>query len=117
VLALVLAAIGIYGVTSYAASRRTHEIGIRMALGAGLGDVLRLIMGQAMKLALWGIGIGVAAAFGLTHLMSSLLFGVSASDPLTFGGVAALLAGVAMLACYLPARRSVGADPTVCLRD
>lgn len=115
-LALVLATIGIYGVVSYAVAQRTHEIGIRMALGAQHRDVLRTVLGQGGKIALIGTAIGLAMALGLTRFMSSLLFSVSASDPLTFAGVAGLLLVVAMLACYIPARRAMKVDPMVALR-
>jgi len=116
ILALILSAIGIYGVISYSVLQRTHEIGIRMALGAQRADVLRTVLKQGGTIALVGIAIGVAGAVGLTRLMSSLLFSVSASDPVTFTGVAFLLLAVAMLACYIPARRAVRIDPMMALR-
>lgn len=115
-LALVLSAIGIYGVISYIVGQRTHEIGIRLALGAHPSDVLRLILGQGTKLALIGVAIGIAAALALTSLMTKIIFGVSAHDPLTFIGVAIVLIAVALAACYFPARRAMRTDPMVALR-
>jgi putative ABC transport system permease protein len=115
-LGFLLALVGIYGVISYSVTQRTHEIGIRMALGAEPGQVMRLILRHGLKLAVIGVAIGVAASLGLTRLMSSLLFGVSATDPLTFAGVAILLTAVSLAACYIPARRAMKVDPLVALR-
>jgi predicted permease len=115
-IALVLSCVGIYGVISYLVSRRTHEIGVRMALGAQRSDVMRLVLGEGAKMALIGVAVGIAAALALTQLMANQLFGVTAHDPLTFVLVAILLTFVALLACYIPARRAVRVDPLVALR-
>ncbi|PYU49610.1 MAG: ABC transporter permease [Acidobacteria bacterium] len=115
-LALILSAVGIYGVISYLTGQRTHEIGVRVALGASRRDVLRMVLGQGLKITLIGVGIGVAAAVGFTRLITTLIYGVGASDPLTFGAVAILLSGVALFACYIPARRAMRVDPIVALR-
>jgi ABC-type antimicrobial peptide transport system permease subunit len=115
-LALVLACVGIYGVISYLVGQRTHEIGVRMALGAQPDDVLRLVLGHGARMALIGVVIGTIGALGLMRLMANQLFGVSAHDPLTFAGVAMLLIIVAVAACYIPARRAMRVDPMVALR-
>jgi putative ABC transport system permease protein len=116
ILALILASVGLYGVMSYAVAEHTREIGIRLALGAQASDVLKLIVGQGLVLALVGVVVGVAGAFGLTRLMAKLLFGVTPTDPTTFVGVSALLIVVSLLACYVPARRATRVDPMVALR-
>jgi len=114
--ALLLASVGIYGVLAYLVGQRTHEIGIRVALGAGRYEVLRLVVGQGARMALLGVALGLAASMGLTRLMSGMLYGVSATDPLTFIAVAILLILVALAACYIPARRAMKVDPMVALR-
>jgi len=115
-LALTLAVVGIYGVMSYSVSERTHEIGIRMAVGAGRSDVLKMVMGQGARLAGLGVAIGILGAIALTRLMTSLLFGITPTDPATFIAVAVLMVAVVLLACFVPARRATKVDPTVALR-
>ena len=116
VLGLILASVGIYGVVSYSVSQRTHEIGVRMALGAERGDVLKIVVGQGLRSVLIGTGVGVAASLGLTRFLQTMLFGVKPTDPVTFVAVSLVLLVVAWLACYIPARRATKVDPIVALR-
>ncbi|HET6973370.1 MAG TPA: FtsX-like permease family protein, partial [Pyrinomonadaceae bacterium] len=114
--AMILSTAGIYGVTAYTVTQRTHELGIRIALGAQVGDVLKMILGQGMAVIGVGLVAGLAAAFGLMRLLRSLLFGVGENDPLTFAAITGVLVLVALIACYIPARRATKVDPLVALR-
>ena len=114
--ALILAAVGIYGVTAYTTRQRTHEIGIRMALGASKQDILRLVLGHGLRLTLMGVGLGLVVSFAVTRYLSTLLLGVTSTDALTFSSVVILLCAVALLACFIPARRAMRLHPTVALR-
>jgi putative ABC transport system permease protein len=116
VLALILSAVGLYGVTAYTVMQRTRELGIRLALGAQPGDVLRIVLGHGARLVLAGLAIGTLASLALTRLMTTLLFGIGTRDPMTFAGVGVLLATVSLLACYIPARRAMRVDPMMALR-
>jgi putative ABC transport system permease protein len=115
-IAVLLASVGIYGVIAYTVSQRTQEFGLRMALGANRGDVLRLVLSHGARLMAVGIGLGLVASFGLTRLMATLLYGTSPTDPVTLMAVALLLALIALAACYFPARRAMRVDPMVALR-
>jgi len=116
VVALILAAVGVYGVVNYSVTQRSHEIGIRMALGAQTLDVIRLVVGQGLFLAVIGVTIGAGLAFALMRLMSTLLYGVTAADPGTFVGVSLILGGIAVAASFIPARKATRIDPMVALR-
>jgi ABC-type antimicrobial peptide transport system permease subunit len=115
-LALTLATVGIYGVISYAVSQRTREIGVRMALGANPRDVLRLILGEGLKLVLAGVALGIIAALAMTRLLATMLYGVSVTNPVIFSSVVVLLVAVSLAACFVPARRAMRVDPIVALR-
>jgi len=115
-LAISLAVVSIYGVTSYSVSRRTHELGVRLTLGADKNHVMALVLGQSLKLTLIGITVGIAGAIGLTRLMANMLFGVKPTDPVTFALVGVLLTGVSLAACYFPARRATRVDPIQALK-
>jgi ABC-type antimicrobial peptide transport system permease subunit len=116
IVGLALACVGLYGIMAYSVARRTHELGVRMALGAQKGEILKMIMAHGLRLTLIGLAIGAAGALALTRLMTNLLYGVRPSDPLTFTAVSLLLMMVALLACYIPARRAMKVDPMVALR-
>jgi putative ABC transport system permease protein len=115
-IALALAGVGIYAVMSYAVSQRTHEIGIRMALGAQARDIFKLVITQGLALTLVGIVIGLAGAYAMTRAMAQILYGISTTDPITFVGISLLLGCVSMLACYVPTRRAISVDPMIALR-
>ncbi|MGH9791980.1 MAG: FtsX-like permease family protein, partial [Candidatus Acidiferrales bacterium] len=115
-LGLVLAIVGVYGVVSYTASRRTHEIGVRLALGAQRGHILKLVVGQGLLLVSIGVVLGLALSFALSRFMGNLLFGISAHDPVTFAAVALLLASIGLIACWIPAQRATRVDPMIALR-
>jgi putative ABC transport system permease protein len=116
IVALLLATAGVFGVMAYSVNRRTREIGVRVALGASTSHVLRMVLGEGLRTICIGVAIGIAGALALTRTVESLLFGLTANDPLTFGGVTLFLVGAALLACYIPARRATKVDPMVALR-